>query len=140
MSSVEIERQRYREYAEYPVAIAKALVKAVGLSVEVNRNETMTEESRKQAGLVRDIFGTLPFRSVHIDPVLLTGPVVAIANAAYEDRLMPAGTVDTVRLAVVADALEESGCTDKDVLNHLREPDGVHVRGCWCIDLLLGKT
>jgi hypothetical protein len=39
---------------------------------------------------------------------------------------------------VLADALEEASCTDADVLNHRRRP-AVHVRGCWVIDLLLGK-
>jgi hypothetical protein len=42
------------------------------------------------------------------------------------------------RLPVLADALEEAGCTDADILSHLRGP-GPHVRGCWVVDLLLGK-
>jgi hypothetical protein len=46
--------------------------------------------------------------------------------------------LDTVRLAVLADALEEAGCADPDLLGHLRGP-GPHVRGCWAVDLLLGK-
>jgi hypothetical protein len=41
-------------------------------------------------------------------------------------------------LPVLADALEEAGCTDADLLGHLRGP-GPHVRGCWALDLLLGK-
>src|SRR5262249_8200240 len=43
------------------------------------------------------------------------------------------------RLAILADALEEAGCTDADVLGHLRGP-GPHVRGCWTVDLCLGKS
>ena len=42
------------------------------------------------------------------------------------------------RLAVLFDALEEAGCDDAEILNHLRSP-GPHVRGCWAVDLLLGK-
>jgi hypothetical protein len=42
-------------------------------------------------------------------------------------------------MGVLADALEESGCTDADILTHLRGP-GPHVRGCWCVDLLLNKS
>jgi hypothetical protein len=38
----------------------------------------------------------------------------------------------------LADALEDAGCTDADILSHLRSP-GPHVRGCWALDLLLGK-
>ena len=42
------------------------------------------------------------------------------------------------RLPILADALEEAGCTDADMLQHCRGP-GPHVRGCWVVDLLLGK-
>ena len=42
-------------------------------------------------------------------------------------------------LAVLADALEEAGCTNSDILDHCRKP-GEHVRGCWVVDLVLGKT
>ena len=62
-----------------------------------------------------------------------------LASAAYEDRNLPEGTVDLVRLAVLADALEDAGCTDADLLGHLRGP-GPHVRGCWAVDLILAKT
>jgi hypothetical protein len=48
------------------------------------------------------------------------------------------GTLDPARLAVLADALEEAGCGSEDQLMHLRRP-GPHVRGCWAIDLILGK-
>ena len=41
-------------------------------------------------------------------------------------------------MPVLADALEEAGCQDAIILNHCREPGG-HVRGCWVVDLLLGK-
>jgi hypothetical protein len=68
----------------------------------------------------------------------LTPQVVAIAQGAYDQRELPAGTLDTSRLAVLADALEEVGCTDPDLLDHLRGP-GPHYRGCWAIDILLGK-
>jgi hypothetical protein len=65
--------------------------------------------------------------------------VVRLAQAAYEERHLPAGTLDDGRLAVLADALEEAGCTDTDIVGHLRGP-GPHVRGCWPVDLCLGKS
>jgi hypothetical protein len=65
--------------------------------------------------------------------------VVALAQAAYDQRELPSGQLDIARLAVLADAQEEAGCTDADLLNHCRQP-GVHVRGCWAVDLLLGKS
>ena len=91
-----------------------------------------------RADLLRDIFGN-PFRPVAISPAWRTPQVVALAQAAYDQRELPAGTLDPARMAVLADALEEAGCTDADVLNHCRRP-GVHVRGCWAVDLVLGKT
>jgi hypothetical protein len=48
------------------------------------------------------------------------------------------GTLDPDHLAILADALEDAGADNVDLLAHLRGP-GPHVRGCWCVDLLLGK-
>jgi hypothetical protein len=94
-------------------------------------------EKAAQTPFLRDIFGS-PFRPVALDPAWRTPPVVALATAAYEERILPSGTLDPDRLAVLADALEESGCDNADILDHLRGP-GEHVRGCWVVDLLLGK-
>ena len=63
--------------------------------------------------------------------------IESLALAAYERR-NPDGTLDPVRLAVLADALEEAGCTAAELLDHCRQRDK-HVRGCWVVDLLLGK-
>jgi hypothetical protein len=92
--------------------------------------------------LVRDIFGPLPFRPITIAPAFLTwneGTVIRLAQAAYAERHLPAGTLDNARLAVLADALEEAGCEDGQILGHLRS-GGDHVRGCWAVDLLLSKS
>jgi hypothetical protein len=66
------------------------------------------------------------------------GTVARLARAAYDERHLPEGTLDPVRLAVLADALEEAGCTNPELLGHLRGP-GPHVRGCWALDLVLAK-
>jgi hypothetical protein len=86
---------------------------------------------------LRDIFGN-PFRPVTIAPAWLTPSVLAQAQAIYDDRILPAGTIDNTRLAVLGDALENAGCEDAEILNHCRQP-GEHVRGCWVIDSILGK-
>jgi hypothetical protein len=94
------------------------------------------------AGLIRCLIGPLPFRPVTADPAWLVwnnGTVPKIAQAAYDERLLPSGHLDPARLAVLADALEEAGCDDADILGHLRGP-GPHVRDCWVVDLLLGKS
>jgi hypothetical protein len=99
-------------------------------------------ERERQCTLLRDLFGPLTFREVCIDPAWLVWndcTVKKLAEAAYEHRSLPAGTLDQARLAVLADALEEAGCTDADILGHLRVP-GPHVRGCHIVDAILGKT
>lgn len=92
------------------------------------------------AAAIRDIFGN-PFRPTTIDPSLLAwrdATIPKLAQAAYDERELSSGHLDAKRLAILADALEESGCANEDVLAHLRGP-GPHVRGCWVVDLLLGK-
>jgi hypothetical protein len=90
-----------------------------------------------QAALVRDVFGD-PFRPLRLSPSLLTPTVLSLAQAAYEERIMPLGHLDPMRLAVLADAIEKVGCADEGILGHLRSP-GPHVRGCHIIDLALGR-
>ena len=90
------------------------------------------------ACLLRDLFGN-PFQPLVLDPTLRTPAVLALAQATYENRALPAGTLDPKRLAILADALEEAGCTDADILGHLRGP-GPHVRGCFVLDTLLDKS
>jgi hypothetical protein len=79
-----------------------------------------------------------PFRPVALDPSWRTPIVLALAQGAYEERILPAGTLEPDRLAVLADALEEAGCDNDDILSHLRGP-GPHVRGCWVVDAILLK-
>jgi hypothetical protein len=98
------------------------------------------EELRWQRHLIGDLFGN-PFRDVSIDPGWLewnAGTVRRLAEAAYQEREVPSGTLSPDRLAVLADALEEAGCGDAEVLGHLRRP-GPHARGCWVVDLLSGR-
>ena len=94
-------------------------------------------ERAKQSDLLRDIFGN-PFRPVSINPSWLTPTVSRLTATAYEERALPSGELDSARLAMLADALEEAGCANTDILNHCRS-EGPHVRGCWVVDLILGK-
>lgn len=91
-------------------------------------------ESADQCRLIRDIFGN-PFRLAKIDQSCLgwnDGTVPKLAQAIYDDRRFE-------DLPILADALEDAGCHNADILAHCRQP-GEHVRGCWVVDLLLGKT
>jgi hypothetical protein len=82
-----------------------------------------------QLALLRDILGN-PFRRPPFEPSWRTPAVVALANGVYEDRAFD-------RLPVLADALEDAGCADSQLLGHCRGP-GLHARGCWALDLSLG--
>jgi hypothetical protein len=85
---------------------------------------------KAQAPLVRDIFGN-PFRLVTLHPGWRTPAVLGVAGAIYDERAFD-------RLPILADALEDAGCPDFDLLAHLRSP-GPHVRGCRALDLVLAK-
>jgi hypothetical protein len=99
--------------------------------------ETERLEVCQQAHLVRDIFGN-PFRPVTVASSWLTPAVRGVAQEIYNTRHLPQGTFDTTRLAILADALEDAGCDQDDILAHCRS-EGPHVRGCWPVDLLLGR-
>jgi hypothetical protein len=85
----------------------------------------------KMIGLLQEVFGN-PFRPVTPDSSWLTSTVVKLAQGVYDERAFE-------RMPILADALEDAGCDNKDVLEHCRGP-GPHVRGCWVVDLLLGKA
>jgi hypothetical protein len=102
-----------------------------------NDREGEHSEHGAHPKVLREIFGN-PFRPVTLNPAWLTPTVTTLATAGYEERALPSGELDTARLAVLADALEEAGCDNPDMLNHLRSP-GPHVRGCWAVDLLTGR-
>jgi hypothetical protein len=85
---------------------------------------------RDQAGLLRDIFGN-PLHKVTINTSWLTSTVVSLVNDIYEKRAFD-------RMPILADALQDAGCDNDEILNHCRQPC-VHVRGCWVVDLLTGR-
>jgi hypothetical protein len=91
-----------------------------------------------QSELIRDIFGPPPFSPPPPPPAGPAPTVRALAQAGYDERHLPSGLLDAAHLAVLADALEDAGCTDAAILGHLRGP-GPHVRGCWALDLILGR-
>jgi hypothetical protein len=81
--------------------------------------------------LLRDLFGN-PFRPVTFSPEWRTDTVLALARGMYVSR-------DASALPILADALQEAGCDNEDILRHCRS-EGPHVRGCWVCDLVLGKA
>ncbi len=82
--------------------------------------------------LIRDIFGN-PFRPVTFAPEWRSSSAVGLAQSMYESR-------DFSPMPILADALEDAGCDNPDILAHCRAENAVHVRGCWVVDLVLGKA
>jgi hypothetical protein len=95
--------------------------------------EERSDQRRRYAELLNHIIGN-PFHPITINPGLLTWHgrlIVSMAQRMYDSR-------DFSAMPVLADALEEAGCQDQDILAHCRS-EAVHVRGCWVLDLLLEK-
>ena len=116
--------------SDEPILVA---LKAAGARAEHSSDDhgARAKEEVEQCHLFRDIFSN-PFRPATLDPSWLTSTVVALARGIYEERAFD-------RMPILADALQDAGCDNEDVLNHCRGP-GPHVRGCWVVDLVLGKT
>jgi hypothetical protein len=90
-------------------------------------------ERRAQAGLLRDIFGHLFHEGpLYLADVVAHEGVLPLARSIYAERSFS-------EMPILADALEEAGCTDEVLLEHCREP-GEHVRGCWVMDAILGRS
>jgi hypothetical protein len=91
---------------------------------------SLADELLAQACLVREIFGD-QFREISVDPAWLTPGVVKLAQVIYDNRSFD-------QMPLLADDLEKAGCDNQEILGHCRGP-GPHVRGCWVVDLVLGK-
>jgi hypothetical protein len=83
------------------------------------------------APIVRDVFGN-PFRPVTMDRRWLTSTVIDLARVIYDEQLFE-------RLPILSDALLDAGCDNEDMIDHCRTEAG-HVKGCWLLDLLLGRS
>jgi hypothetical protein len=105
---------------------------AVGRSGD-GRSASLAEQ-QLQCAFLRDLIGPLPFHPVAVSPPVLVwngGSIPKLAQAIYDNRGFD-------RLPALANALEEAGCDNPDMLAHCRRP-GEHVRGRWVLDLILGK-
>ncbi|MFO0821546.1 MAG: hypothetical protein U0792_00125 [Gemmataceae bacterium] len=125
------QRERYCERVSARVAaalVSTELEHDVGSLDLANRVETPCDG----VSILRDIFGN-PFRPVAFDPEWRTSTAVALAKQMCESR-------DFSTMPILADALQDAGCDNADIFNHCRDPHGVHVRGSWVVDLVLGKT
>lgn len=99
---------------------------------ERNCLKRLNQGHRQDLGnLIKDIFGN-PFHPVAFSPHWFTSSVVDLADAIYNER-----TFD--RMPYLGDALMDAGCDSDEMIQHCRG-SGPHVRGCWVVDLILGKS
>jgi len=94
------------------------------------QDENLKERGKTWCPIIRCVFGN-PFRPVAFDPNWRTSTAVALAQQIYASR-------DFSAMPILADALQDTGCDNAGILDHCRGP-GPHVRGCWVVDLVLGK-
>jgi hypothetical protein len=104
---------------------AQIVAARAGLAERVNEVQQVP-----QCELLRDIFGN-PFREGGVEPRWLSRKLLKLSSSMYDARSFD-------RMPELGDLLERAGCSDADLLGHCRFP-GEHVRGCWVVDLLLGK-
>ena len=81
--------------------------------------------------MFREVAGSTP--PVAFSPAWRTSNVMLLGNGIYAERAFD-------RMPILADALQDAGCDSDDILNHCRDTNQVHVRGCWVVDLVLGKS
>ena len=118
-----------------PYAVMNVVEARTGLSGAETASgpwwDAKVAESRALSDLFRCVMGN-PFRPVAFVPEWRTPTAVAIARGMYESR-------DFSGMPVLADALEDAGCSEPAVLGHCRDPKGLHARGCWVVDLVLDR-
>ena len=111
-----------RAAAAWPSGAA-AVWAAVAASVEVRE-----QKEKLYCQFLNDITGN---KQTIIDPRWLTSTVIDLSQTIYEEKVFE-------RMPILSDALMDAGCDDNDILSHCRE--GIHVRGCWLLDLILRKS
>jgi hypothetical protein len=102
------------------------------IDIERRLSDRWWQQRWFQAECLSDIVGN-PFRPVAFSAQWRTSTAVAIAQGMYGSR-------DFSPMPILADSLQDAGCDNDDILNHCRDPRQVHVRGCWVVDLVLGKS
>ena len=120
--------KRVRNHVSWAAAYARC--PQLGFPAGPMFHDAVQEEQATMWPQLLDVFGNA-YQSVTLAPRWRTTNVHELARTIYDEEAFD-------RLPILADALEDAGCTDRDILDHCRQP-GEHVRGCWVVDLVLGK-
>ena len=115
------------------------------VQINLQRTDTLRSEGPLRAAMIWKGIGAgeryapefaevfpAAFRDIAVQPSWLTSDVLALARGIYDERAFG-------RMPILADALQDAGCDRDDILSHCRATHWEHVRGCWVIDLLLGR-
>ena len=126
-----------RDYQNLDLALVDAdarvaLRGGAALPGELDERDGRAAVKAGAASALREVFGN-PFRPVTFSSEWRTETATAIARQMYESR-------DFGAMPILADALQDAGCDSDEVLNHCRHTSAPHVRGCWVVDLVLGKN
>lgn len=124
--------ERFRSMVNL-IWIGTAACPIAGNSDEAYAHNAMRAEEAEQVHLLHDLFGN-PFQPLAVErswSLWNNGTIRKLAQAIYDERAFD-------RMPELADAFQQGGCTNEEVLSHCRGP-GPHVRGCWVVDLALGK-
>ena len=111
-------------------AAVQELNRASG-TLEMTRRDRDRDEESAQCRLYREVFG-YPFAAVEFDAAWRTSSALGLVRQMY-------GTRDFAAMPILADALQEAGCDDAEILDHCRG-ETEHVRGCWVADMVLNKS
>ena len=111
---------------------------AIGMIRQLEQQQSTPQETpiaarkcENQANVVREIVGN-PFSQNEFDPQWRTSTVHDLTVTIDDERSWQ-------KLPILADALEDAGCDDIEMLNHCRSEHAIHHRGCWVIDSILGR-
>jgi hypothetical protein len=116
------------KWVVHPLAESAAHIAASACAMA---SESVADERQYQAGLLRCVMANPFMTKPDLDRSWLNGTVARLAQAIYDERAFD-------RMPILADALEDAGCHDENLLRHCRHA-AEHCRGCWVVDLLLGK-
>lgn len=130
------------ETANNSTALVRPFLANPNSMEDIPRHKTAVKaEWVVQAELLRDIFGPPPFRPRTIAPAVLAwndSALPRLAQAIYDEAQGPQGVLSGAGFFALSDTLLDAGCDDVDLWGHCCQP-GLHVRGCWALDVILGK-
>jgi hypothetical protein len=124
--------QTTKKAASAPLLASSSVRSAFGSVIRPDYYADADRAEQSLLSIARDIFGN-PFRPVVFDPEWRSDTALSLAKHSYDAR-------DFAQMPILADALQDAGCDNAEILSHCRDANATHVRGCWVVDMILGKS